>query len=176
MKLTDNAIACVLTYLNYSIKVILMNFRMAVDKAARQAVLQAFFFKSMITFYRICWCLKYFSYRILRLKITSVVLSSSEPSVFFNDYFFCFVPVQDDFQPDLWGWCFFLQKNARLLFLGCIIISDRVHEIDHSPVLQILLQFSVKTSVMDYLPAWTNSAGILFTPTDPSFFGASSAI
>ena len=39
-------------------------------------------------------------------------------------------------------------QSCNVLFLGSVIISDCVHGVGHSPVLQILLQISVKTSIM----------------------------
>ena len=42
-------------------------------KAACHTLSKAFL-KSMKTWYRFCWCWRYFSHRILRLKICSVVL------------------------------------------------------------------------------------------------------
>ena len=46
-----------------------------------------------------------------------------------------------------------LLAELQVALLGSVITSDWVHEVDHSPVLQILLQNSVKTSVMVSLPA-----------------------
>ena len=54
--------------------------------------------------------------------------------------------------------------------------SDWVHGVGHSPVLQILLQISVKTSTMVSPPAWTSSPGILSTPADFPFFSDATAI
>ena len=48
-------------------------FRMVAHKAACHTLSKAFL-KSMKTWYRFCWCWRYFSHRILRLKICSVVL------------------------------------------------------------------------------------------------------
>ena len=81
--------------------------------------------------------------------------SGSEPSLFFSNYFFSlgFKPIQDYSQND----------NARMTdeadssvvlaelqvpFLGSVIISDCVHGVGHTPVLQILLQISAKISNM----------------------------
>ena len=61
-------------------------------------------------------------------------------------------------------------------FLGSVIISDCVHGVDRSPILQILLQISVKTSIMVSLPARTSSADILSTPADFPFFSDATAL
>ena len=52
---------------------LILYFRMVAHKAACHTLSKAFL-KSMKTWYRFCWCWKYFSHRILRLKICSVVL------------------------------------------------------------------------------------------------------
>ena len=86
--------------------------------------------------------------------------SGSEPSLFFSNYFFSlgFKHIQYDFQHD------FARKTdeadrslvpAELqvaLFMGCN--NQRLSPwVGHSPVLQILLQISVKTSIMVSPPA-----------------------
>ena len=60
-------------------------------------------------------------------------------------------------------------QSCKFPFLGSVITSDWVHGVGHSPVLQILLQISLKTSIMVSPPAWTSSAGILSTPADLPF-------
>ena len=52
---------------------LIIYFRMVAHKAACHTLSNAFL-KSMKTWYRFCWCWRYFSHRILRLKICSVVL------------------------------------------------------------------------------------------------------
>ena len=52
---------------------LILYFRMVAHKAACHTLSKAFL-KSMKTWYRFCWCWRYFSHRILRLKICSVVL------------------------------------------------------------------------------------------------------
>ena len=47
--------------------------------------------------------------------------------------------------------------------------------VGHSPVFQILLQIEVRKSIMASPPAWTNSAGMLFTPADFPIFSALTA-
>ena len=86
--------------------------------------------------------------------------SGSEPSLFFSNYFFSlgFQPIQDDFQHDFAritdeADSSVVLAELQVAFLGSIIISDRVHGLGHSPVLQILLQISVRTSIMVSPPA-----------------------
>ena len=52
---------------------VILYFRMVAHKAACQTLPKAFL-KSMKTWYRFCWCWRYFSHRILRFKICSMVL------------------------------------------------------------------------------------------------------
>ena len=52
---------------------LILYYRMVAHKAACHTLSKAFL-KSMKTWYRFCWCWRYFSHRILRLKICSVVL------------------------------------------------------------------------------------------------------
>ena len=52
---------------------LILYFPMVAHKAACHTLSKAFL-KSMKTWYRFCWCWRYFSHRILRLKICSVVL------------------------------------------------------------------------------------------------------
>ena len=86
--------------------------------------------------------------------------SGSEPGLFFSNYFFSlgFKPIQDDFQHDFARMTDeadspVVLQSCKLPFLGSVIISDLVHGVGHSPVLQILLQISVKTSIMVSPPA-----------------------
>ena len=76
--------------------------------------------------------------------------SGSEPSLFFSNYFFSlrFKPIQDDFQHDFARMTDEADSSVVLAelqvhFLGSVIISNWIHGVGHSPVLQILLQFSV---------------------------------
>ena len=101
----------------------------------------------MITLYRFCWCSKILVTQDSKIENLFCGASySSEPSVFLVIISFA------------WGLSLFK------VTLECVIISDWVRDVSQTPVLQILLQFSVKTSIMDYSPAWTNSAGILSIP------------
>ena len=52
---------------------LILYFRMVAHKAACHTLSKAFL-KSMKTWYRFCWCWRYFAHRILRLKVCSVVL------------------------------------------------------------------------------------------------------
>ena len=52
---------------------LILYFRMVTHKAACHTLSKAFL-KSVKTWCRFCWCWRYFSHRILRLKICSVVL------------------------------------------------------------------------------------------------------
>ena len=52
---------------------LMLYFFMVAQKAAWQTLSKAFL-KSMKTWYRSCWCWRYFSHRMSRLKICSVVL------------------------------------------------------------------------------------------------------
>ena len=86
--------------------------------------------------------------------------SGSEPSLFFSNYFFSlgFKPIQDDFQHDFARMTDEADSSVvltelQVAFLGNVIISDWVHGIGYSPVLQILLQISVRTSIMVSPPA-----------------------
>ena len=85
--------------------------------------------------------------------------AGSEPSLFFSNYLFSlgFKPIQDDFQHDFARMTDEVDSSVVLaelqVFLGSVIISDRVHWVGHSPVLQILLQISVKTSITVSPPA-----------------------
>ena len=45
-----------------------------------------------------------------------------------------------------------------------------VHGVGHSPVCQILLQIVVRAVITSSPPAWTSSAGMLWTPADFPFF------
>ena len=86
--------------------------------------------------------------------------SGSEPSLFFSNYFFSlgFKPIQDDFQHDFARMTdeadsSVILAELQVALLGSVIISDLVHGVGPSPVLQILLQISVKTSIMVSSPA-----------------------
>ena len=162
---------------------LILYFRMVAHKAASHTLSKAFL-KSMKTWYRFCWCWRYFSHRILRLKICSVVLltaltpacSSAIISSAWGLSLFKII-----FSMTLLEWLMrlivlYFWQSCKLPFLGSVIISDWVHGVGHSPVLQILLQISLKTSIMVSPPAWTSSAGILSTPADCSFFNDATAI
>ena len=78
--------------------------------------------------------------------------------MFSSDYLlpFGFKPVQDDLQHDFARMTYeadgyVVLAEHYVAILGCVIISDLVHEVGHSPSLQILLQFSVKTSIINGL-------------------------
>ena len=86
--------------------------------------------------------------------------SGSEPSLFFSNYFFSlgFKPIQDDFQhyfarmTDEADSSVVLAELQVALFRECN--NQRLSPwVGHSPVLQILLQISVKTSTMVSPPA-----------------------
>ena len=53
-----------------------------------------------------------------------------------------------------------------------VVINDWVYGVDHSPVLQILLQTFVNTSAIFLPPIWTRSVGILSTLANAPFFSA----
>ena len=86
--------------------------------------------------------------------------SGSEHSLFFSNYFFSlgYKPIQDDFQHDFARMTdeadssVFLAELQVALFKACN--NQRLsHGVGHSPVLQILLQISVRTSIMVSPPA-----------------------
>ena len=71
--------------------------------------------------------------------------SGSEPSLFFSNYFFSlgFKPIQDDFQHDFARLTDEADSSVvlaelQVALLGSVIISDWVHVVENSPVLQIL--------------------------------------
>ena len=61
---------CLVTQIRFSL---MLYFSMVSHKAACQTLSKAFL-KSMMIWYRSCWCWRYFSQRIRRLKICSVLL------------------------------------------------------------------------------------------------------
>ena len=77
----------------------ILYFGMVAHKAAFHTLSKAFM-KSVKTWFKFCWCWRYFSHRILRLKICCGAPSSSEFSLFFSNYLnsLGFKPIQDDFQ------------------------------------------------------------------------------
>ena len=162
---------------------VILYFRMVAHKAACHTLSKAFL-KSMKIWYRFCWCWRYFSHRILRLKICSVVLlpalnPACSSAIISSAWGFSLFKMT--FSMTLLEWLMRLivlqfWQSRKLPFLGSVIISDWVHGVGHSPVLQILLQISVRTSVMVSPPAWTSSAGILSTPADFPFFSDATAI
>ena len=87
--------------------------------------------------------------------------SGSEPSLFFSNYFFSlrFKPIQDDFQHDFARMTDEADSSvvpAELqvaLFKECNNQRLSPWTVGHSPVLQILLQISVTTSIMVSPPA-----------------------
>ena len=110
--------------------------------------------------------------------------SGSEPSLFFSNYFFSlgFKPIQDNFQHDF-AWMTDEADSSVVLvelqvaLLGNVLISDWVHGVGHSPVLQILLQIPVKHLLWSPRhAAWTSSADILSTPADFPLFSDATAI
>ena len=130
-------------------------------------ILSNAFLTSLKTWYIFCLCWRYFHIGFRDWRSILWCFFGSKSSLLFSSY--------------LLGLCLSLFKmtfnmtllqSCGLLFLGNVIISDWVHGVGHSPVLQILLQISVKTSVMVSPPAWTSSAGILSNPTDVPFLSA----
>ena len=79
--------------------------------------------------------------------------SGSEPSLFFSNYFFSlgFQPVQDDFQHDFARMTD--KADSSVVLAELQVAFFRVHGVGHSPVLQILLQISVRTSIIVSPPA-----------------------
>ena len=65
--------------------------------------------------------------------------------------------------------------SYKLSFFESVITRYWFHVVVHSPVSQILLHVVVRMSIMAPPPAWTNSAGVLSTPTDFSIFSALTA-
>ena len=60
---------------------------------------------------------------------------------------------------------FGLLIRALTLF-GMMVSRDLVSSVGHSPVFKIYLQADVRSLIMTYPPALTNSAGLLSTPAD----------
>ena len=88
---------------------LILYFRMVAHKAACHTLSKAFL-KPMKTWYRFCWCWRYFSHRILRLKICSVVLlpalnPACSSAIISSACFFSlgFKPIQDNVQHDFAG-------------------------------------------------------------------------
>ena len=155
----------------------MLYFFMVAHKAACQTLSKAFL-KSMKTWYRSCWCWRYFSQRIRRLKIRSVMLILAlEPActsamIFSACSFNLFSMI---FSMTLLEWLMrLIVRNfwhcCRLPFLGSLMTKGWVHGVGHSPVCQILLQIVVRAVITSSPPAWTSSAGMLSTPADFPFF------
>ena len=86
--------------------------------------------------------------------------SGSEPSLFFCNYFFSlgFEPIQDYFQHDFARMTDEADSSVGLAELQVALFREcnnqrLIHGVGHSPVFQILLQISVKTSIMVSPPA-----------------------
>ena len=136
--------------------------------------------KSTKTWYRSCWCCRYFSQIICRLKICSVVVRPAlKPACFsFSAMIFsacCFNLFSIIFRRTLLGRLTRLIVRQlchswRLPFLGRVIISDWVHGVGYSPLFQILLQIVVSAPIVTSPPAWSNSVCILFIPAAFPFF------
>ena len=149
---------------------------MVAHKAACQTLSKAFL-KSMKIWQTSCWCRRYFSQRICRLKICSVVLSPAlKPacsSVMISAYGFnLFIMI---FSMTLLGWLMRLivrqfWRCYRLPCLGIVTTEDLVHGVGHSPVRQIWSQIVVRVAITPSQPAWTSSAEVLSTPADRPFF------
>ena len=137
------------------------------------------FLKSMKTWNRFCCCRRYSIQGSEVEDMFCGASSGSKPSLFFSKYFFSlgFKPIQDNFQHHFAGMTdetdssIVLEELQVALFRVC-----NNHGVGHSPVLQILLQISVKTFIMVSPPACTSSAGILSTPADFPFFSDTTAI
>ena len=81
---------------------LILYFPMVAHKAACHTLSKAFL-KSMKTWYRFCWCWRYFSHKDSEVEdLFCGASSGSEPSLFFSNYFFSlgFKPIQDNFQHD----------------------------------------------------------------------------
>ena len=163
------------------IRFVMLYFFMTVLKAACQTLSKAFL-KSMKIWHTSCWCRRYFSQRICRLKICSVVLSPAlKPacsSVMISAYGFnLFIMI---FSMTLLGWLMRLivrqfWRCYRLPCLGIVMTEDLVHGVGHSPVRQIWSQIVVRVAITPSQPAWTSSAG-MSTPADfPSFSDCTAA-
>ena len=65
------------------------------------------------------------------------------------------------------------------MVLYCIVsvmTEDWVPGVGHSPVCQIVLQIVVRAVITSSPPAWSGSAGMLWTPTDLPFFNDCTAV
>ena len=51
-----------------------------------------------------------------------------------------------------------------------------MHVVGHSVVCQVLLQIEIRMSIIASPTAWSNSAGMLFTPADVLIFSALTAL
>ena len=123
-----------------------------------------------------CW--RYFSQRIPRLKICSVVLlpalkpACSSAMIFSACGFNLFSMI---FSMTLLGCLMrlivrYFWHCCRLPLSGSVMTKDWVHGVGHSPVCQILLQLVVRAVITSSPPARTSSAGMLSTPADFPFF------
>ena len=134
---------------------LILYFRMVAHKCACHTLSKAFL-KSMKTWYRFCWCWRYFSHRILRLKICSVVLLPAlNPAC------------TSEIISSAWGLSIFkitfsmtdeADSSVVLAELQVALFREYNNQrlspwVGHSPVLQILLQISVKTSIIVSPPA-----------------------
>ena len=132
----------------------MLYFFMVTQKAACETLSKAFL-ESMRTWYRSCWCLRYLSQRILKLKICSVVLlpalepACSSAMVFSACHFNLFSMI---FSMTLLGWLMrlfvrYFWHCCRLPCLGSVVTKDWVHRACHSPVCQMLLQIVVRAVI-----------------------------
>ena len=154
---------------------LILYFRMVAHKAACHTLLTSkAFLKLMKTWYRFCCCLRYFSVMLLPAlypACSSAIISSAWGLSLFKMTFSMTLLEWLMRLIDLQFW-----QSCKMPFLGNVIISDWVHGVGHPPVLQILLQISVKTSIVVSPAAWTSSSGILSTPADFHFFNDTVAL
>ena len=138
----------------------LMFFFMVAHKAACQTLSKAFL-KSVKTWLRSCWCWRYFSHRMRRVKICFVVFlpalkpASSSAMICSACGFNLFSMI---FSMILLGWLMRLVVRqfwhcCMLPFLGSLMTTDWVHGVGHSPVCQILLQIVVIAMITSSPPA-----------------------
>ena len=163
---------CLMTQISLAL---MLYFSMVADKATCQTLLKAFL-KSMKTRQRSCWCWKYFSQRILRLKICSMVLlpalkPSYSSAMIFSAYTFILFSI---FSMTLLGWLMWLIVRQFwhfwwLPFLESVMTKDQVHKVGHSLVCQILLLIVMRAVITSSPHAWTSSAGMLSTPANFPF-------
>ena len=157
----------------------MLYFFMVAHKAGWETLSKAFL-KSMKTWQRSCWHWRYFSQRILRLKICSVVLlpalkRASSSAIIVSAFGFYLLNMI--FTITLLGWLIvrWFWYCCMLPFLRSVLTKNWVHRVGHFPVCQILLQIIVRTVVTSSPPAWTSSAWMLSTQADFPFFSVCTA-